>query len=655
MANISWRWGGMVCFLVGCSSAEPSSEQQQEVVGSASEALAFGIQGFARVDSAGATWSSRTTIGTAIDAVRTSLGRYQVTFHSLAAFSPTAAGQGGTVQIVAIGSDNVRCTLASNWTFSAAHDVVANVACRAPGVGPADSGFFAYFGRGPASSGKSAYARVAADATVASATKYSSSGATITASHPATGSYFVFMSAADRQQVQVTAVSRTAHCHASLRELGVTTVRCFKDDGTPVDAAFTVNQAGTDGLALHGAGAFAQVKSTGALDTRYDFNSCGLGETAVKHVSAGRYEVSHTLVGSSPSSYQLSAYSNDNSYCKVDSMSLTGTTANVTAQCYSAAGVARDSGLVESYAVVIPPSICQPTTLATAPTLIPTSVGANDSTVWFTSITDIATSPGLVSVPRTGGASTTLASGAFRRWFNSALVTPNFVYWLERDSTATEGDLYRKPLVGGARALVRHGGIQAQRHALGYVGGNLYFADSSFSSVVWKIDEAGASTPLWAINADHSTIYPGTIAVDDTRAYFLRDTGGTLQSVPLAGGEPTALSMTSGGTTNALATDGTNLYWAADSTPGTIYKIPVSGGTRTTFASVGGVVTGLAIYGSDLYFTVKSPGKVGRIALNDVFATQRIVAGSEDNPSSIFVDSGGVLWTTANAVRSLVR
>lgn len=654
MANRMTRWGGYVCLLLGCSSVDSVSEQP-EALASASQALASGVQGFARFDSTGATLSSITTIGTAIDASRTSLGRYQVTFHSLAAFSPTVAGQGGVVQIVAVGPDNVRCTLASNWTFNAAHDVVAKVACRAPGVGPADSGFFAEFGRGPGSSGAAAYARVAADASVASATQYSSSGGTISASHPATGGYFVFMSAGDRQSVQVTAISTSAHCHASLRELGVTTVRCFSDSGVPVDAAFAINQAGTTGLALYGAGAFAQVKSTGSLDTRYDFNSCGLGETTGTRLSAGRYEVSHTAVGSSMSSYQLSAYSDDDSYCKVDAVSLTGTTAKVTAQCYSTAGAARDSALVESYAVGIPPSTCQPTTLAAAPTTTPTSVGANASTVWFTSITDVTTSPGLVSVSRSGGPSSTLVSGAHAHWFNSVLVTPSFVYWLDGSTSPEDISLYRKPLVGGTPQLVLHGGIHQQRQALAYAGGFVYFADSTGASVIWKIDALGGSTRLWPSNASTSAIYPDAITVAGTRAYFLRDTGDQLKSVPVSGGTPTLLASSSGGFTHALTTDGTYLYWAVDGSPGTIFKTPLGGGTTTSFAGVGGVVTGLATDATYLYFAVTSPGKVGRIALNDVFATPRTIAGSEDAPSSIFVDSGGVLWTTSHAVRMLSR
>jgi len=654
MAKCWARVGGMLCLLVGCSPVGPQDEPADSLE-AATQALAFGLQGFGQFSGDGATLSSRTTLATAVDAVRTSTGRYTLTFHSLAAATPSAAGQGGTVQIVAVGADNVRCTLAANWTFTATSDVVAKVACRSPGLGPADSGFFAYFGRGPGSSGKSAYARVAADASVASATKFSSSGAAISASHPATGGYFVFLNAADRQLVQVTAVSTTAHCHASLRELGVTTVRCFDDAGAPVDAAFTVNQAGTDSLSLYGAGAFAQVSSTGSLDRRYDHHSCGLGETKANRVGVGRYEVTHSLVGSSTAAYQLGAYSDDNSYCKVDTFSLAATTAKLTAQCYSAAGAARDSGLVESYAIGLPPAVCQPTTLASDPNTIPTSVGANGSTVWFTNITAGFTSPGLVSVPRSGGASTTLVSGEDNRSFNSLLVTPSFVYWLETAFLDSEGALYRKPLVGGSPTFMKRGGVSIQRHALAYIAGNVYFADSGGARTVWRIDAAGSFTTLWPPDPSLSLVYPGAIAVDTTSAYFLRDTGDALQSAPLTGGVPSTLSTASSGTTNAIASDGAYVYWAANGTPGSIFKTPVGGGSTSTLASVGGVVTGLAVYGTDLYFTVSSPGKVGRISLTDVFATQRTVASPEDGPSSLFVDGAGAVWTTAHAVRILRR
>jgi sugar lactone lactonase YvrE len=597
-----------------------------------------------------------TTIGTTIDAVRTSVGRYKVTFHSLAAFSPSVAGQGGTVQVVAVGPNNVRCTLASNWKFTAAHHVVARVACRAPGGGPADSGFFAYFGRGPASSGASAYARVAADASVASATQYSSAGSTITANHPGTGTYWVFINAASRQQVQVTAVSTKAHCHAALRELGVTTVRCFNNAGAPVDAAFTINQAGTDGLALYGAGAFAQVGPTGSLDTRYDYNSCGLGETTASRIGVGRYSLSHTLVGTTPDSYLLSAYVDASNYCKVDSVTAPGggTTAAVIAQCYSATGAPQDSGLVESYAAFIPPSVCQPTTLATS--TAPSSVAANDSTVWFTNHTEVAVGPGVVEVPRSGGASTTLATGANEARFDSAFVTPDFVYWHEAPSNdSVAGILYRKPVVGGKRTLVQSGGL-SQPRALALVAGDVYVADAWFSQV-WRIDSTGTSTGLWdSSNVSNQSAYPHNIAADGARVYFVRDTGDRVQSVPLTGGDPTLLSSLPSGVgiaTSAIATDGAYVYCATDRAAGDIFKVPVAGGSTTTFASAGGVVTGLAVFNGNLYWSVRSPGKVVRMPLTG--ADSRTLASSEDAPSSIFVDAGGVLWTTAHAVRLLKR
>lgn len=646
----------LAALVAGCSA---SDEGEQESLADVNQALAFGVQGFARVDGSGSVvaGSVATTTGTTVNAARTALGRYTVTFRSLAAFSPSAAGQGGTVQVVAVGPDNVRCTLASNWKFTVDHHVVASVACRAPGVGPVDSGFFAYFGRGPGSSGASAYARVAVDGSVSSARQYSSSGAVITASHPGTGTYWVFINAADRQSVQVTAISTTAHCHAALRELGVTTVRCFDDAGAPVDAAFTVNQAGTDGVALNGAGAFAQVGSTGSLDARYHHNSCALGETTASRLGVGRYSVSHTLLGQSPYSYQLSAYADASGYCKIDSVTTAGgeTTATVIAQCYSASGTPQDSGFVESYALNIPPALCQPTTLASS--TAPSSVSANASTVWFTNHTTVAANPGLLSVPRSGGASTTLATGTSNKRFDSAFVTPDFVYWHEGPSFADGmGSLYRKPLVGGTPALVLSAGLSAPR-ALALVAGNLYFADA-WNSQVWKIDAAGATTGLWTISGSTSTIYPHNIAADATRAYFVRDTGNEVRSVPLTGGSPTLLSSPPVGPSvgiaaSAIATDGTYVYWATERASGSVFKVPVTGGATTTFASAGGVVTGLAVFGADLYYSVRSPGKIVRKPLSG--AASRTLASGEDAPSSIFVDSVGVLWTTAHAVRQLKR
>lgn len=353
MSNNLWGVAvvlGCALSVAGCGSAD---ELATEELGSEQQAIAFGLQGFARIASDGTASSVASTVGAPIDAVHDSTGQYTVTFHALAAFVPTGAGQGGTVQVVAQGGNNVRCTLGGNWAYTATHDVVAKVVCRKPGVGLADSAFSAYFGRGPASSGKSAYARVNADGSVPGATSWSWDGSPITANHFTTGGYYVFIDTEFRQQVQVTALSRTQHCHANFREFGITTVGCYNEAGELADTKFTVNQAGTDGVGLGGKGAYAQINSNGTLADLYHFNSCPGGTTSSSKIGVGRYTVSHTLVGHSVGNFQVSAFGTFSGYCKVRRITTAGTTASLEVQCYDAAGVAKDMPFVESFSTFI--------------------------------------------------------------------------------------------------------------------------------------------------------------------------------------------------------------------------------------------------------------------------------------------------------------
>jgi hypothetical protein len=664
--------GALACLLwCGCA-AEGALEEEQ--LGVQSQELAFGIQGFARFDATGSAvpGSVATTIGTAVDAVRTSAGRYTVTFHSLAAFDPTAAGQAGTLQVVAVGAGNARCALAGNWTFTASHDVVGKVICRSPGVGVTDSGFYAYYGRGPASSGRSAYVRVNADATIPNAAKFSSSGAAISVGHPIAGVYWVFMSAESREELQVTAISTTAHCHASLRELGVTTVVCFNAAGERVDTRFTLNQAGRNGLALAGVGAFAQVNASGVLDNRYDYNACTFGATSSSRVGVGRYVVKHTLVGESLASYQLSAYDAGSGYCKIHKVTApgAGTTATVTAQCYSNEGVAQDLGFVESYAVYLGDcggcpdcqggacvlGACQPVTVAAA--TAPRSVAANDATVWYGNEPGPVPSGGLLySVPRAGGASTKLVtlSEATHFMATSLVLGPSNVYWYEPG-----GGVYKKPLVGGSRALFATGGIDTQPRALAMVGSDLYFADG-FASQLYAISSAGIKTPLLPSPPPPgvTNYYPFNIAADASRVYFVRDTGGMVSSVPLTGGEPFELSKPAlstpgvGIAVSAITTDGVNVYWATSKAAGKIFQVPAAGGATTTFEMSTGLVTGLAIRDGKLFWTVKDPGTVRSKPLAG--GATLTLASDENLPNSIFVDDTTVFWTNADAVRKVAR
>lgn len=656
----------LMCLLGGCLSERDDDSELQ----GRREALAFGVQGFARFDAAGNTvpGSAATTIGSTVSAVRTAAGSYTVTFGALAAIAPDTPGQGGTLQVVAVGAGNARCTLATGWTFSADHSVIGKVVCRSPGVGLTDSGFFAYYGRGPGSSGRAAYARVNSDASVPAATKFSSSGAAITASRPAIGAYWVFMTAEPREQLQVTAISSSAHCHPALRELGVTTVRCFDSSGAPVNAAFTVNQAGTNALALTGVGAFAQVRGDGSLDTRYDFNACPLGTTTSSRTDVGRYLLSHTLVAESPSSYQVSAYDNGPSYCKLESVAGPGTTATSTVACYSAAGAPADVGFVSSYGVLLgdcggcPSSceggtcklgVCQPVTVVSG--VKPRSVGANASTIFFSHEPGpLPSNPLLMSVPRSGGMPATLFASVGIRLLDSVVVGPSDVYWYEGGDGGLYG-VYRKPLPGGARARFAAGGLLAPPRAVSLVGSNLYFADA-LNSQLYRVSSGGATTPLLPSTIENP--YPYNIATDSTHVSFINDNGTRVARVALTGGEPLLLASLSDHpppTTarSAITTDGAHVYFATSFAPNKIYRVPVAGGAVSVFEWTSGLVTALAISGVTLFWTVEAPGAVMSKPLAG--GTPRTFASGESSPRSLFVDATTVIWANADAIRKVAR
>lgn len=665
--------------LAGCAPLELGDEEDAQAQ---VQALAYGVQGMARIDADGnvVPGSAYTTLGTTIEATRTSAGYYTVVFHSLGASSPTKAGQGGTLQVTAVGPDVTRCNLARDWTFTADNDVVARVVCRSPG-GTVDSGFYVSYGRGPGP-GRAAYARVNADGSVASATSWTSNGGAVTVTHPETGRYWVDISVEMREAVEVTAISGTSYCNVGRRGGHVITVHCFNRYATPIDAAFTINVAGTNGIGANGIGAFAQITADGTLDTRYDFNACPLGTTSARRVGIGRYTVSHTLLGESGESYHVSSYGGSGftsaGWCKIADIMPpgAGTTATVTAQCFGFTGAIADLGLVESYSVAssdcggCPRScqggtcllgVCQPFSLVSGPGIGPRSVGANASTVWFTNDPgSVETGAIVLSVPRIGGATTALATLegiGHHAIADSMLVGSSYVYWYEAASSG--GGVFRKPLAGGSRSLLAAGGRDPQPRALSQLGSALYFADAS-ANQVFRISSAGIRTPLLFPSFLSAPSYrPFNLATDASRIYFVKDTGSVVYRVALAGGVPNGLSDPTlstpepGLATSAIVTDGIHVYFATSQAVGNIFQVPVAGGTTSVFASTDGVVTGLAIEGGVLFWTVKSPGAVqSRLLTGGPIST---LASSENAPSSIFVDASSIFWTNADAVRKLAR
>ncbi len=114
--------------------------------------------------------------------------------------------------------------------------------------------------------------------------------------------------------------------------------------------------------------------------------------------------------------------------------------------------------------------------------------------------------------------------------------------------------------------------------------------------------------------------------------------GGVCQPVTLASGQTNA---------DAIAVDGTSVYWVNDTGNGSVAKVPIAGGAVTTLASSQYVPQGIAVDPVNVYWTVAPFGandsNVLSIPLNGG-ALSTLAYGS-GSPHGIAVRSGAVYWT----------
>ena len=133
--------------------------------------------------------------------------------------------------------------------------------------------------------------------------------------------------------------------------------------------------------------------------------------------------------------------------------------------------------------------------------------------------------------------------------------------------------------------------------------------------------------------------YPYGLAVNSSSAFWTETGGGTVNSVPLAGGTPGTLA--SGGTNPlAIAIDSSSVYWTDDGN-GTVMKTGLTGGTATTLSSGGTNPAGLAIDLTSVYWTDNGKNTVMKAPLGGGSAS---TLASAQGPLLMAVDSASVYW-----------
>ena len=189
------------------------------------------------------------------------------------------------------------------------------------------------------------------------------------------------------------------------------------------------------------------------------------------------------------------------------------------------------------------------------------------------------------------------------------------VYWGNYDgnNTVTTATLMKVPVEGGSPIALAASPYWIDAIALDET--SVYWTTLNFtttSGAVMKVPrEGGTATTLASFTSLGEVPLP--IAIDGTSAYwayYRPDYGGTVASVPLAGGSVATLVSGQEDIT-ALAVDGTNIYWATTSTD--VRRVPLPGGTWSTVATLPGSRLGdFAVDATSAYWTQWNHlGKVG--------------------------------------------
>jgi hypothetical protein len=199
-----------------------------------------------------------------------------------------------------------------------------------------------------------------------------------------------------------------------------------------------------------------------------------------------------------------------------------------------------------------------------------------------------------------GSASTTLATG--QNYPQYIVVDAKNVYWTTSvlANGYSGGAILKLPLGGGTPVTLAT--VVGGPAGLAVDGANVYWLDASPGTLNAVPIQGGTATTLAS-----GLNFPMALALDATYAYFSTNDG--LKRAPLAGGP--AQTMTASYFARAVAVDAKNIYWTGNLQSNAIYEMPLAASSPQTIATVaGGYPVAIALDPSNVYFSTDtgSPG-----------------------------------------------
>jgi hypothetical protein len=171
-------------------------------------------------------------------------------------------------------------------------------------------------------------------------------------------------------------------------------------------------------------------------------------------------------------------------------------------------------------------------------------------------------------------------------------------------TTSGPTSIMRSPLDGGAPATV--GSSQGLAVCLFVNRRNLYWVAGQNDDTLYTVSLDGP--PDGAAQPISNNVAPFACTADGVNIYWIDAVAQVLEQMPLEGG--LVLTLGPATSTQAMISDGRNVYWANFQMPGEIYEAPIDGGPYTMIGQNGYGAVSLAVDSKALY-VANDPGGVG--------------------------------------------